>query len=132
MSDAPSILICDDEADLAAELGEYMSANGWIAMVATSAPDALAVLEGGVTPTCLLTDLRIAEYDGAELVTAARSLPPALQPQIFVMMTGHVVDASEAADFGVDLLYLKPIDPDAILGDICAALSRRNAGKVEG
>ncbi|WP_164738588.1 response regulator [Aquabacter cavernae] len=114
----PSILICDDEADLAGELGEFFAACGWRAMVHTSAPDALEALHAGAAPTCLLTDLRVGHFSGAELVSATRRLPNQLQPLIYCIMTGHVLDTTAAKDFGVDLLYLKPIDPDLVLSDI--------------
>ncbi|MBA4791102.1 MAG: response regulator [Pseudomonadota bacterium] len=123
MTGAPSILICDDEADLAGELGEFFSACGWYAMVHTSAPDALEALHAGAAPTCLLTDLRVGHFSGAELVSATRRLPAGLQPRIYCIMTGHVLDTTEAKDFGVDLLYVKPIDPDLVLNDIQAFLA---------
>lgn len=123
MTQEPSILICDDEADLAGELGEFFAACGWRAIVHTSAPDALEALHAGATPTCLLTDLRVGHFSGAELVSATRRLPGRLQPQIYCLMTGHVLDTSEAKDFGVDLLYLKPIDPDMVLSDIQSFLA---------
>ncbi|WP_348927831.1 response regulator [Aquabacter sp. CN5-332] len=127
-----SILICDDETDLAGELGEFFTTSGWSTIVRTTAPDALEALHGGLAPTCLLTDLRIGEFDGAELVTAARRLPPHLQPSILAIMTGHVVDSTGAGDFGVDFLYVKPIDPDVVLNDLELLLSVRGDAPQEG
>lgn len=118
MTKPPSILICDDEADLAGELGEFFSACGWQTIVHTTAPDALEALHAGLAPTCLLTDLRIGHFSGAELVAATRRLPKALQPQVYCIMTGHVVESTEAKDFGADLLFIKPLDPDLALNDI--------------
>ncbi len=118
MSEDQSILICDDEADLAGELGEFFSACGWRTIVHLGAPDALEALHAGAAPTCLLTDLRVGHFSGAELVAATRRLPAHLQPRVYCLMTGHVLDTSEAKDFGVDLLYVKPIDPDMVLNDI--------------
>lgn len=120
-----SILICDDEMDLAGELAEFFAASGWTPFVHTSAPDALEALHGGLAPTCLLTDLRIAGFDGAELVAATRRLPAELQPGILAIMTGHVVNTARANDYGAHLLYVKPVDPDLLLNDLELLISER-------
>jgi CheY-like chemotaxis protein len=113
-----SILVCDDEAELAEELGEFFGGHGWRVRVSASAIEAEDVLQAGFAPTCLLTDLRLADVDGAALVAFARNLPPELRPEFVAVITGHVVDSIEAADLGADLLYVKPAEPFEILADI--------------
>jgi DNA-binding response OmpR family regulator len=127
MSEGRSILVCDDEPELAEELGEFLSASGWDTHVCVSGREAQRLLAGGLAPTCLLTDLRMADFDGADLISAARGLAPAARPRVIAVMTGHVVDRVGAADVGADVLYIKPIDVDALLRD----LTRLSAAKVE-
>jgi DNA-binding response OmpR family regulator len=113
-----SILVCDDEVELAEELGEFFGSLGWRVAVSRSAAEAEEKLRSGFAPTCLLTDLRLSDLDGAALVAIARRLPAALRPAIVAVITGHVVDSIEAADLGADLLYVKPAEPFDILADI--------------
>ncbi len=123
MMAARSILICDDEAELAEELGEFFVSCGWEVRVCISAPAALAALYNGFAPSCLLTDLRIADHDGAELVAHTRGLPKHLQPQVVAIITGHVVSETAAAEFNADFLFVKPIDPVIVMDGIEKLLS---------
>lgn len=113
-----SILICDDEQELAEELGEFFSSLGWSVRVCLTAPAARAALHDGFVPNCLLTDLRIADHDGAELVSHVRGLPKELQPKVVAIITGHVVSETEAADFKADFLFVKPVDPVVVMEGI--------------
>ncbi|MFG1397332.1 response regulator [Roseixanthobacter pseudopolyaromaticivorans] len=124
MSRRRTLLICDDEPELAEELGEFFTAAGWHVRTCHSAPDALTVLLEGYHPICLITDLRVGEHDGAELVAAARLLPKDLQPQVVVIITGHIINEAEAADFDADLLYVKPLDPILMVDQIEAVLAQ--------
>ncbi|OYY29392.1 MAG: hypothetical protein B7Y65_01095 [Azorhizobium sp. 35-67-15] len=124
MSFRRTLLICDDEPELAEEISEFFAAGGWSVRTCHSAPDALMVLLEGYHPLCLITDLRVGEHDGAELVTAARLLPKHLQPQVVVIITGHIVNEAEAADFDADLLYVKPLDPILMVDQIEAVLAQ--------
>jgi DNA-binding response OmpR family regulator len=123
-----SILICDDETELTAELAEFMEATGWDVRTATSAIDAEALLRGGPAPDCLLTDLRIADFDGADLIELARRLPPRLQPRVIGVITGHLEDGVGAADLRADVLHIKPIDPEALSADLARLIDDAMGG----
>jgi DNA-binding response OmpR family regulator len=113
-----SILICDDERELASELGEFFSFAGWQVIICYSGTEATRELIGSHKLSCLLTDLRVADFDGAELIKLARRLPQSKHPTVTAIMTGHVMDHAEAADYDCDLLYVKPVDPDAIMAEV--------------
>jgi DNA-binding response OmpR family regulator len=113
-----SILICDDEAELVEELAEFLAASGWRTHGCLAGANAERLLRDGLAPSCLMTDLRLGEFDGEALIRAVRRLPAALRPRVIAVMTGHVADQLRAADLGADLLYVKPIDPFAIAGDL--------------
>lgn len=121
---ARSILICDDEAELADELAEYLAALGWRVQVVTRGEDAELMLRDGAPTECLLTDLRIFDYDGKDLIAFARSLPPAIRPLVVGVMTGHLDDGVSAADIGADTIFFKPVDGDALSRELLARVQR--------
>lgn len=123
-----SILICDDEVELADELAEYLEAMGWSVRVVTRGPEAEVMLQAGIRPECLLTDLRVLDYNGADLIALARSLPAERRPLVIGAMTGHLDDGVTAADLGADVIFFKPIDVDTLSRDLMARVGRAVAG----
>ncbi|MBZ8131764.1 response regulator [Afifella sp. IM 167] len=112
------MVICDDELELANEIGEFFQSHGWRVSVCGTAKDVRAILSRGFAPLCLLTDLRLKEEDGTELIAFARTLPPALRPGVCALITGHAADPAVGDNLGADLLYFKPADPFDILADL--------------
>ncbi|WP_425104828.1 response regulator [Ancylobacter sp.] len=123
MNAAPSMLICDDEEELAHELGEYFASLGWRVALAITAEEAIGQLRGGLAPQVLITDLRIGAVDGRLVVAEARALPPALRPAMVIIITGHVMHNVTATDLDSDFLYVKPVDPTDVLDDIGSFLA---------
>ena len=130
MSPRPSMLVCDDEPVLASELGEFFEASGWTVMVSTSAAAARHMLGGGFAPSCLLTDLRLGDGTGTELIRFARALPQRQRPGVIALITGHCADPDGSAGHGADLYYCKPVDPFRILADIEPRAAGRPAGRA--
>ena len=106
-----SVLLCDDERDLAEELGEFLGGLGWRVDVCNSGGAAERLLVGGLAPSCLLTDLRLGDMDGSRLLATARALPDVVRPRLFVVITGNILASASKQQLGADLLLLKPIDP---------------------
>jgi CheY-like chemotaxis protein len=125
MNATRTMLICDDEEELANELGEYFASLGWRVALSVTAEDAIGLLHQGLAPQVLITDLRIGAVDGRQVVAQARALPEAIRPTLIVIITGHVMHNVAAADYDSDLLYVKPIDPSDMLGDIDSFLDRQ-------
>ncbi len=123
-----SILICDDEVELADELAEYLEAMGWSVRVVTRGPDAEQLLQAGIRPACLLTDLRVLDYNGADLIALARRLPAEFRPLVIGAMTGHLDDGVTAAALGADAIFFKPIDVDTLSRDLMARVELAVAG----
>lgn len=117
-----SVLVCDDERDLAEELGEFLTGLGWTVTVCHSGREAERLLAEGLAPACLLTDLRLGDMDGSRLVAAARQLPEAIRPHIMVIITGNILSSATRQSLGADLLRLKPVDPVLLAEDIEAFL----------
>lgn len=99
---APHVLVVDDEVSIHELVSEYLRGRGWTVDVARDGREARALLATG-RYQLLLTDLKLPDVDGLELVRhASRRLPPVPG----VVMTGyatvdHVVRALRlgAADF---------------------------------
>lgn len=113
MIEAPrkSLLLCDDEKDLAEELGEFFAECGWTVHICNTGREAERLLLEGLAPDCLMTDLRLGDMDGSLLVATAKSLPAAIRPRITVVITGNILGSASKQNLGVDILRLKPIDP---------------------
>lgn len=114
MTEPRTMLICDDEEELAHELGEYFTSAGWEVEVCIAAAAAIDRLQRFPAPQVLITDLRIGAVDGREVVAAARALPKDGPPPMIVIITGHVMNSAVAADFDSDTLCVKPIDPEEL------------------
>ncbi len=106
-----TLLLCDDEKDLAEELGEYFSETGWRVNICNSGREAERLLFEGLAPECLLTDLRLGDMDGSRLVAMAHALPTLIRPRLMVVITGNILGCATKHNLGVDILRLKPVDP---------------------
>lgn len=120
-----SILVCDDEREVAEELAEFLAGTGWQVRLAYAAEEAMALLRGGLRPDVLLTDLRLAEDDGRSLIRFSARLPGERRPRIHAIMTGYVGKDTTVEELGVDALYMKPLDPAQLAEDLQRRLARQ-------
>ena len=87
------ILVVDDEADFVANYQRLLRRRGYRVVSAGSRGDGLVILERD--PLALvITDLRLPDGDGLELVRAARRLPT---PTSSIVVTGFASEASRMA-----------------------------------
>jgi len=87
------ILVVDDEADFVANYQRLLRRRGYRVVSAGSRCDGLVILERD--PLALvITDLRLPDGDGLELVRAARRLPT---PTPSIVVTGFASEASRMA-----------------------------------
>ncbi|MGM0595041.1 MAG: sigma-54-dependent transcriptional regulator [Pseudomonadota bacterium] len=122
----PTVLIAEDDEDMASLLAELCSEAG---LEATLAPDGGTAVRRLHTepPDVLLTDLRLPAPDGMALLAEARAVDPAMP---VVMITGYatVQNAIQAFRSGLYDLITKPFDNEqvaALLGRIVSLLSHR-------
>lgn len=116
-----SVLIVDDEPDVAASLAEILAGRGCRCQVAGSAAEAQAIVaRGGIE--AVFTDLRMPGIDGAQLIGALTRADPRLAGRIAVV-TGDMVAGPAhlaAAALGAVPILEKPFDP----ADVAAVLGR--------
>ena len=108
------ILIVDDEADLVTTYERLLQRRGYRVVSAASRRDGLLVVER--EPLALVvTDLRLPDGDGLDIVQAARRTTPSPTPSLVV--TGFASEASRAAALAAGAAgYLaKPFGATALL-----------------
>jgi two-component system response regulator HydG len=113
----PAVLVIDDDAAHAGSLGEALESFGYRPQVAHSGRAGLAALAADEVDV-VLTDLRMADVDGMEVLEAARRKGDIE----VVMITGHgsVESAVAAMRAGAAHYITKPVN----LGELREVLSR--------
>jgi len=102
-----SVLIVDDNVDLAENIAEILAMRGFITQIATSAEEALpkALPDG---PGILVTDFRLPGMTGAELVHQIRTKRQTVRAVVISAYTDErTITAARSA--GADFLP-KPVD----------------------
>ncbi|HEY8572682.1 response regulator FixJ [Phenylobacterium sp.] len=119
MSDAIVHVIDDDEA-MRESLAFLLDTAGFAARTYESAVAFLG-RSGELEPGCIVTDIRMPEMNGLELV---RKLKERGVPHRVIVITGHgdVPLAVEAMKAGVVDFLEKPFNDDALLGAVRSAL----------
>jgi len=109
----PTILVVDDEADFLSTYRRLLARPGYRIVAAGTVQEALAALHTE-SPALVVSDLRLPDGDGLEIVRAARALPT---PPPVVVITGFSSDKSrkEAASAGVAAYMTKPFSVPALV-----------------
>jgi response regulator RpfG family c-di-GMP phosphodiesterase len=135
MEEPRRCLIVDDEPGLRRLLVRLMEGDGFACTEASTATDALAILDR-VPTTLVLTDLRMAPMDGIELLRAIRSR----HPDTAVVMITAVADVDVAVSclaIGALDYLTKPFHLEEVRARVNQALEKRrllieNRGYHEG
>jgi CheY-like chemotaxis protein len=85
-SPLPTILVVDDEPGIRTMIQFELSQQGYDILTAESGAKALEILNGR-TVNLILTDMRMPQMDGLELVSRVRQILPTIP---IVLMTGFV------------------------------------------
>jgi DNA-binding response OmpR family regulator len=108
-----SILIVDDEPNLARSLGLILQHAGYVITTAGTAKEALHTLQAGAFDLVFL-DIKLPDQSGIQLLPQIKDLYPYMP---ILILTAHATldTAIEAVRAGARDYLLKPIDPGAIL-----------------
>jgi signal transduction histidine kinase/ActR/RegA family two-component response regulator len=105
--DPESILIVDDDRDVAATVGDYLTMEGYAVATAETGAEGLERLrQGGVA--LLLVDLHLPDMDGALVMRAAQQLTAS--PEVVVITGYATVDSAVQAVGGTAGYLMKPIE----------------------
>lgn len=120
---ADPLLILDDEKEVLDVLKEHLTGQGYPCTCTTSPLQALEILE--TTPHALLvTDLKMPELSGIEVVKRIRSVDPDIPIIVITGLTG-VTNAIEAMRAGADDYVLKPFNLTEISLSVSRGLDKR-------
>lgn len=122
MANEPTVHVIDDDEGMRDSLDFMLDAAGLKVRTWESAPaflESLATIERG----CIVTDVRMPEMNGLELVEKLKALG---HGDPVIVITGHadVPLAVEAMKAGVVDFIEKPFDNQRLLGAVRAALAR--------
>lgn len=108
-----SILVVDDDAQLARTLGEFLQRQGFSVEVALSAAEALAIQERNPSICLALVDLIMAPVDGLALMEQLHRRNPDLA---VIIMTGYgtIETAVEAMKRGAEDYITKPFERETV------------------
>lgn len=121
--------VVDDDAAVRESIAFLLDTADLTARTYESATALLAAVEG-LEPGCIVTDVRMPEMNGLELVRALKARDV---PHPVIVITGHadVPLAVEAMKAGVSDFIEKPFDDEQLLSSVKAALDRSEAGEEE-
>ncbi len=121
----PRLLVIDDDSDLRLFLKDLLTEEGYVADVAATMDEALALIDQRVYHL-ILTDL-LTHVSGDPL-RSATSLLRYAHPTPVVALTGWSVTAAEVTRAGLARLISKPFDLDALLAEIADCLTTTFSG----
>jgi len=127
MQDRGIVHIVDDDEAVRKSLAFLLSSAGHAVRLYDSATAFLGDLPH-LTGGCLITDIRMPDMTGLELLHQMKAKACAL-PAIVITGHGDVPLAVEAMKAGAVDFIEKPFDDQAILGAVQAALERRGDGQ---
>lgn len=119
------ILILDDEAHVLDVLEDFLTGEGYTCQSTISALEAVEILKEPGQFDLLMTDLKMPEMNGLDVVRAAKESDPDLSI-IVVTALFDVQKAIEAMRAGADDYVLKPFDLSGISLSVDRAIHKRN------
>jgi CheY-like chemotaxis protein len=123
-----SVLIVDDNEDLAENLGEVLSDEGYECAIAHCGNAAIARLRESDFDL-VITDLRMSPGDGLAVVEAVRQRSATTPIVVMTAFAGELhIDTAQRA--GVTTVVAKPVDPGKLIQLVRGQLDREPAGGV--
>lgn len=120
-SEAPHILVVDDDREIRALLRDYLEKNGFRATAVGDGAETRRVLERSHIDLVVL-DLMLPQESGLEICRALRVTSDI--PIIMLTALGEEVDRVVGLEVGADDYLAKPFSPRELLGRIRAVLRR--------
>jgi two-component system NtrC family response regulator len=119
----PRVLVVDDQPEMATMIAEELAARGWSAEATSSGRHALQRLRQDRFDA-LVTDVRMPEVGGLELLRVSRELDPT-RPVILMTAYSTLELAVQSTSDGAYHCLTKPFRLEALVRLIQQALDRR-------
>lgn len=122
-----SILVVEDEAHIRDEVMDWLTFEGYEVIGAENGREALNIL-GQSEPDLIISDIRMPEMDGYELLLEIRSDPHWLHiPFIFLTASAERDSVRRGMDTGADDYLTKPFTHAEVLHAVHARLEKKTA-----
>ena len=122
--DSARILVVDDDQSSRELLARILTGAGHHVTTLSDGREAVAALDAGEPPDLVVSDIRMVEMDGLQVIDAFRERAPDT-PVILVTAFGNIDGAVEAIRRGAADYLSKPYDVDAIQIVVARALQHR-------
>jgi len=123
------IVVVDDEADICFLLKRFLSKNDFIVETAQNGKDGLALIES-ISPDLVMTDFRLGDITGTELLTTIKSKRPNV-PVLIITGYSDIKVAVNVMKLGAYDYITKPLFPDEILVTVKKAIADAEAAQNE-
>ncbi len=121
------IVVVDDEADICFLLKRFLSKNDFIVETAQNGKDGLALIES-ISPDLVMTDFRLGDITGTELLTTIKSKRPNV-PVLIITGYSDIKVAVNVMKLGAYDYITKPLFPDEILVTVKKAIADAEASQ---
>ena len=113
----PWVLVVDDETEILEEMSDLFAGAEYICKTVDNAKGALALLKEHSEIGILVTDLKMPQIDGLELVRMVRETISPHRHMEIIVITGHagMEEAIEALRLGASDFLVKPVSPEKLL-----------------
>ena len=122
-----TIMIVEDEPELAAVVADYARAAGYVPTVHGDGAQALAAIRAA-PPDLIVLDLMLPGLDGLALCRAVRTFSEV--PIVMVTARVEEIDRLLGLELGADDYLCKPFSPRELMARIKAILRRAGSGDV--
>lgn len=121
------VLVVEDEPDLARVVAGYLQADGFVASVAHTGPDAVELAKAN-NPALVVLDLMLPGFDGIEVCRQIRTFSDCY----IIMLTARddEIDKVLGLSMGADDYLVKPFSPRELMARVKAMLRRPRAEPI--
>jgi two-component system chemotaxis response regulator CheY len=113
------IFLVDDSTTILLSIGAILTKAGYEFEKASSADEGLKLLNGGLKPDLLITDLNMPGMNGIEFIKEVRKLPNfRFMPILFLTTESQQSKRDEAKAAGASGWLVKPVNADQLIGTI--------------
>ena len=123
----PRVLVVDDEQSVTVTMAAILEMDGYSVATALRGDEALELIQKE-TFDLVLTDLRLDEFDGMDVLAAARRRSP---DTVGIVLTGYasLESAVQALREGAYDYMLKPADVEELRATVARGIERRKLGQ---
>jgi two-component system chemotaxis response regulator CheY len=113
----PTVLVVDDSATMRASVSMSLSLGGYEVVTAEDGGRAIALLQAGLKPDLILTDIMMPNVDGMALIREARQRLR-FTPIVALTTQSHQKLKDEARQLGLTAWMLKPTGGEDLLRQV--------------